>query len=230
MNDLTSTLPRPRPSRVTLPGRYCTLVPLDAATHGEALYSASMAPGVETRFRYLFEAPVPRADFLMWLENVARSTDPLYLAVEDARTGRCEGRQALMRIVPEHGVIEVGSILWGPAIAGTRVATESLFLTAKYAFDQLKYRRFEWKCDSANEPSRRAALRFGFSFEGVFRQHMVVKGRSRDTAWYSMTDAEWPGLRSGYEAWLDPENFRPDGSQRSRLSAHVRQSGTSAQA
>jgi RimJ/RimL family protein N-acetyltransferase len=221
MNDLASNLPRPRPSRVTLSGQYGALVPLDTLTHGEALFAASMAPGAEQRFRYLFEAPSPRVEFQAWLENAARSTDPLYFAVVDVRTGRCEGRQALMRIVPEHGVIEIGSILWGPAIAGTRLATESLFLTAQYAFDQLKYRRFEWKCDSANEPSRRAALRFGFAFEGVFRQHMVVKGRSRDTAWYSMTDDEWSQLRPGYRAWLAPENFGPDGVQRSRLSEHL---------
>ena len=226
MNELANSLPRPRPSRVTLAGRYCRLVPLDAATHADALYAASMAPGVETRFRYLFEAPMSRSDFQAWLDRAALSTDPQYFAVEDARTGRCEGRQALMRIVPEHGVIEIGSILWGSAVAGTRLATESLFLTAQYAFDDLKYRRFEWKCDSANEPSRRAALRFGFSFEGLFRQHMVVKGRSRDTTWYSMTDAEWPGLRAGYRAWLAPGNFGPDGQQRSRLSEHLPRTGT----
>ena len=142
-----------------------------------------MAPGAEERFRYLFEASQSRSDFERWLARSAASEDPLYFAVIDSANGRCEGRQALMRIVPEHGVIEIGSILWGPAIARTRVATEALFLFARHAFDDLGYRRFEWKCNALNEPSRRAAARFGFSFEGVFRQHIIVKGEIRHKAW-----------------------------------------------
>jgi RimJ/RimL family protein N-acetyltransferase len=122
-----------------------------------------------------------------------------------------------MRITPEHGVIEIGSILWGPRIARTRVATEALYLFAAHVFDALGYRRFEWKCDALNEPSRRAALRFGFCFEGIFRSHMVVKRKNRDTAWYAITDAEWPRLAAGMRRWLGPENFDRDGRQKRPL-------------
>ena len=128
------------------------------------------------------------------VKAAAGADDPLFFAVIDKATGRAEGRQALMRIDPVHGAIEIGHVLWGPAIARTRVATEALYLSARYVFDDLGYRRFEWKCNDRNQPSKRAALRFGFAFEGVFRQHMVVKGRNRDTAWFSMLDSEWPGL------------------------------------
>ncbi|MGA7986270.1 MAG: GNAT family protein [Burkholderiales bacterium] len=208
---------RPRPARAPLEGRYCRLEPLELRRHGEQLFEASMAPGAEERFRYLFEAPQSRSDFERWLARSAASEDPLYFAVIDPATGRCEGRQALMRIVPEHGVIEIGSILWGPAIARTRVATEALYLFARHAFDDLGYRRFEWKCNALNEPSRRAAARFGFTFEGVFRQHMMVKGESRDTAWFSIIDKEWPALRQVFERWLDPTNFDHKGRQKKRM-------------
>jgi RimJ/RimL family protein N-acetyltransferase len=124
-----------------------------------------------------------------------------------------------MRITPEHGVIEIGNILWGPPIARTRVATEALYLAAKYVFEDLGYRRFEWKCNDLNEPSKRAAARFGFAFEGVFRQHMWTKGANRDTAWFAMLDGDWPRLRAAYERWLDPENFDPAGRQRAKLAA-----------
>jgi RimJ/RimL family protein N-acetyltransferase len=208
---------RPRPERAPLEGRYCRLEPLEPQRHGEQLFEASMAPGAEERFRYLFEAPQPRKEFEGWLARSATSEDPLYFAVIDTASGRCEGRQALMRIVPEHGVIEIGSILWGPAIARTRVATEALYLFAHYSFDELGYRRFEWKCNALNEPSRRAAARVGFTFEGIFRQHMVVKGESRDTAWFSIIDNEWPALRQVFERWLDPANFDLKGRQKKRM-------------
>jgi RimJ/RimL family protein N-acetyltransferase len=214
---LANRVPRPRPARTVLDGRYCRLEPLDPQRHGDALFAASMAPGAEERFRYLFETPQDRAGFDAWLGKVAAPEDPLCFAVIDAASGRCEGRQSLMRIVPEHGVIEVGGILWGPAIARTRVATEALFLHARYAFDALGYRRFEWKCNNRNEPSKRAAHRFGFAFEGVFRQHMVIKGENRDTAWFAMVDADWPRIRQGYERWLAPANFDQAGRQRTRL-------------
>ena len=205
--------PCPRPQRTVLTGRYCRLEPINSQTHGDALYEASMAPGAEERFRYLFESPQSRDRFDQWIDTIARPDDPLFFAVIDLRSGRCEGRQALMRITPEHGVIEIGSILWGPAISRTRVATEALFLFAQYAFEELGYRRFEWKCNSDNLPSRRAALRFGFGFEGIFRQHMVVKGHNRDTAWFSMLDSEWPAIKQSFLRWLDPSNFDPTTSQ-----------------
>ncbi|MCZ8185366.1 MAG: GNAT family protein [Beijerinckiaceae bacterium] len=217
MSELTHWTPRPLPERRILEGRYCRLEPLDAARHGDQLFEASMAPGAEARHRYLFESPMERAAFQTWLEGRAASLDPLFFAVIDRATGRVEGRQTLMRIDPAHGVIEIGSILWGPAIARSRVATEALYLFAAHAFDALGYRRFEWKCNDRNEPSKRAALRFGFTYEGLFRQHMVAKGENRDTAWYSMIDREWPALRAGYQAWLHPDNFDSNGHQRARL-------------
>ena len=145
------------------------------------------------------------------------SEDPLFHALVDQRTNACGGRQALMRIVPQHGVIEIGNIYWGPQVARTRLATEALYLYADHVFGALGYRRFEWKCDALNGPSRAAALRFGFKFEGVFEQHMVVKGRNRDTAWFALLDHEWPGLKAAYEAWLAPDNFDEAGNQRTRL-------------
>ncbi|HKM64568.1 MAG TPA: GNAT family protein [Acidisphaera sp.] len=208
----------PRPDRVTLDGSYARLEPLDPVRHGPDLLASASQPGAEDRFRYLpDEPPADRAAMLAWLEKAAGSADPLFFAVIDRETGRAEGRQALMRIVPEHGVIEIGNILWGPAIARTRVVTEALYLFAGYVFDTLGYRRFEWKCNNLNEPSKRAAQRFGFTFEGVFRQHMVVKGQNRDSAWFAMTDGDWARLKPGYEAWLSPENFGPDKQQKSRL-------------
>ena len=202
---------------MTLKGRYCRLEGLDPARHGDELFAASMAPGAEERFRYLGDSPQDRASFEGWLQKAAASPDPLFYAVIDTATGRCEGRQALMRITPEHGVIEIGNVLWGPAIARTRIATEALFLHAAYIFETLGYRRFEWKCNALNAPSRRAAERFGFQYEGTFRQHMVQKGRSRDTAWFAMVDAEWPHLRAAFERWLAPENFDGAGRQKAKL-------------
>ncbi len=214
---LTDWQPRPRPARLTLEGQFCRLEPLDPARHGDQLFAASMAPGAEDRLRFLFESPQDRAGFAAWLTHAAASEEYLFFGVIDRSSQRCEGRQAFLRITPEHGVIEIGSILWGPAIARTRVATESLFLSARYAFDALGYRRFEWKCNARNEPSIRAARRFGFTYEGTFRQHMVVKGQSRDTAWFAMTDGEWPAIRTAFERWLAPDNFDRDGRQRARL-------------
>jgi len=206
-----------QPERKTLEGAYARLEPLNADQHGQALFEAATAPGVEERFRYLFDQPpADISDLRAWADKAAASLDPLFFAVIDRATGRAEGRQALMRIDTAHGVIEIGNIMWGPAISRTRVATEALFLFADYAFS-LGYRRFEWKCENANLPSKRAAERFGFSFEGLFRQHMVVKGRNRDTAWFSILDSEWPRLRAGYQRWLQAGNFDASGQQISRL-------------
>jgi RimJ/RimL family protein N-acetyltransferase len=200
-----------------LEGRFCRLEPLDPVRHGDQLFAASMALGAEERFRYLLDSPQDRADFEGWLTRAAGSEDPMCYAVIDLSSGRCQGRQSLMRITPEHGVIEVGSILWGPAIARSRVATEALYLFARYVFDQLGYRRFEWKCDARNEPSMRAARRFGFTYEATFRQHMVVKGQNRDTAWFAIIETDWPAIRRAFEQWLEPANFDHQGRQRMRL-------------
>ncbi|HLX81005.1 MAG TPA: GNAT family protein [Burkholderiales bacterium] len=210
-------LPRPRPGRVVLDGLYVRLEPL-AAGHAPALLEASAAPGAEGRFAYLFDMPPTGiADMRAWIAKTSAGDDPLFSAVIDKAGGRAVGRQALMRITPEHGVMEIGNIYWGPAISRTRAATEALYLAARHVFEDLGYRRFEWKCNNLNEPSKAAARRFGFSYEGLFRQHMWAKGANRDTAWFSMLDSEWPRLRGEYDRWLDPANFDAAGKQRSKL-------------
>lgn len=219
--DLKNWKARPRPERRVFEGRYVRLEPLDAARHGDALFAVSSTSGVadaEQRFRWLPDyPPETRAGFDQWLEKAQASEDPLCFVVVDKANDRVGGRQTLMRIDEANGVIEIGNIYWGPGIAQTRLATEALYLFARYAFDDLGYRRFEWKCDNANEPSKRAALRFGFQFEGIFRQHKIVKGLNRDTAWYAMTDGDWPAIRKTLEAWLDPANFDGSGKQKKRL-------------
>lgn len=214
--DIANWCARPRPALAPLRGRYVQLEPLKHE-HASTLYEAASAEGAADRFRWLFEsAPQSRAEFDAWIATSSTSTDPLFFAVIDKNTGRAEGRQALMRIDQTHGVIEIGSIMWGPALQQTRMATEALFLFADHIFT-LGYRRFEWKCNDLNEPSKRAALRFGFHPEGVFRQHMVVKGVNRDTAWFAMTDQDWQHLRPTYERWLAPDNFDTNGRQVRKL-------------
>lgn len=211
--------PRPKPSRGVLEGRYARLEPLDLR-HAAELFFASTGTGADERHRYLFDSPpIDLEGMQAWIAPRASSEDPLFYAVIDRSTGRVEGRQSYLRITPDHGVIEIGHILWGPAISRTRVATEAQFLMAQYAFDELGYRRYEWKCDNANEKSKRAALRFGFTFEGVFRQHMWIKGQNRDTAWFAMIDVEWPRIKTEYARWLDPANFDANGVQLTRLGA-----------
>jgi RimJ/RimL family protein N-acetyltransferase len=216
--DLKNWRPRPRPERVPLDGRYVRLEPLSAAAHGDGLFEAATVPDADQRFRYLGEfPPQSRAAFQPWLDKSEASVDPLYFAVVDKKSGKVAGRQTFLRMAPADGVIEIGHIYWGPLISRQPAATEAHFLFMQYAFDGLGYRRWEWKCNNANEPSKRAADRFGFTFEGIFRQHMVIKGENRDTAWYSIIDGEWPALKSAYREWLDPANFRPDGKQKRRL-------------
>jgi RimJ/RimL family protein N-acetyltransferase/GNAT superfamily N-acetyltransferase len=218
VTDLSNWTPRPRPERRAHEGRYVRLEPLDPARHGDELFEAG--PTDAALLRYLPERPFPdRASFQPWLDKAAASEDPLFFAALDKASGRAEGRLSLMRIDPAHGVIETGHLLFGPRLGQTRGATEAVYLLARHSFDDLGYRRFEWKCNDANEPSKRAALRFGFTFEGVFRQHMVVKGENRDTAWYSMLDREWPSRRRTFERWLEPANFDASGRQRLSLSA-----------
>jgi len=207
------------PERIALDGRYCRLEPVDPARHREELFAASSVPDAAARFRYLFEVP-PRtiADMDPWFAKAAASKDAAVYAVISKRTGRVEGRQSLMRITPEQQCIEIGAIYWGPAISRSAVTTEANFLFAEYAFEQLGYRRYEWKCDALNAPSRAAAQRFGFTFEGHFRRAAINKGRTRDTIWFSIIDSEWPALKAAYQRWLDPANFGADGKQRLRLS------------
>ncbi len=211
--------PARAPQRAVLDGRFCRLEPIDPERHAEQLFAASTPDDARARFMYLSETvPDTEEELAAWAKAAAEPNDPLFFVVIDKRTGRVEGRQSYLRISPAQQSIEIGNIYWGPAIARTAVATEANFLFAKYAFDGLGYRRYEWKCNALNMPSRRAALRFGFRYEGHFRRAVIVKGRTRDTSWFSVIDEEWPALKAAYEEWLEPGNFNADGEQRKRLS------------
>jgi RimJ/RimL family protein N-acetyltransferase len=208
--------PARRPQRVVIDGDLARLEPLDAARHGDDLFEASI--GGDATWYYLPYGPFAgKGEFVAWLRDRAALDDPLAFAIIDKQANAARGIETLMSIEPDHGSIEIGHIWLSPALQKTRQATEAIYLASRYAFDELGNRRYEWKCDAANAPSRRAAERYGFTFEGVFRQHRVVKGRNRDTAWYSMTDAEWPSRRAAFEAWLSPENFDEAGVQRRSL-------------
>lgn len=209
--------PRPAPGKVRLVGRYVALEPL-AAEHAEPLFTALCGPDNTDLWTYI-PTPPPEdvKEMARWV--AARSADPemLTFAVvpeEDV----AQGVLSLINVRPEHGVGEIGWVIYGRAIQGTRVTTESYRLVAGYLFDELGYRRLEWKCDSLNAPSRRAAARLGLVEEGTFAQHVVYKGRNRDTTWFATIDRDWPPLRGSFDAWLDPDNFDGDGRQRSPLS------------
>lgn len=199
-------------------GRYVILEKLDAQNHCEALFRASTQDDAELRFKYLFEeVPTNYDQFKDWFDGAERSNDPFFYAVIDKNTGKVSGRQTLMRIDQKNGVIETGSIFWNKDISKTPVTTEAFYLFAKHVFEDLGYRRFEWKCNNLNESSKKAALRYGMKHEGLFRQHMIVKGQNRDTAWFAMLDSEWPLLKKAFEVWLSPENFDEHGQQKTTL-------------
>ena len=201
------------PSIDCLQGRYCRLEKLDAKRHGNDLYEVYGPEAPKPSFTYLSLNPVAdRAELETLLKRMEESTDPYYLAVID-QDGRAVGTLALMRINPAHRVIEVGSVTYGERLKRTRAATEVQYLLAQYVFETLRYRRYEWKCDALNLPSRRAAERLGFIYEGTFRQAVVYKGRTRDTDWLAMIDKDWPQVKARLEAWLAPENFDKDGRQ-----------------
>ena len=204
------------PKKVPLDGGTVVLEPVDPARHAASLFASSKdAPEL---WKHLAYGPFhDQEEFTSWLQEHAATNDPLFYALVDRAAAEARGMASYLRMEPHHGVIEIGHIWFAPALQRTRQATESIFLLARHAFEDLGYRRLEWKCDSLNGPSRSAAERFGFTYEGIFRQHMVVKGRNRDTAWYSITDAEWPSRRAAFEAWLSAENFDADGTQRRSL-------------
>ena len=208
------------PVHTELRGRHVVLRPIEPLDDAETLYAASHPPtGDPTIWTYLYDGPYPDLEsFRESLEEQAARHDYVFLAVTDAADGEPLGIVSYLSMIPEHGVIEIGNIWFTPKLQRTPGATETILLLARHAFDELGYRRLEWKCNALNEPSRRAAARFGFKFEGVFLNHRVVKGHNRDTAWFAITEERWPDVRSAFERWLDPENFAADGSQRSRLS------------
>jgi RimJ/RimL family protein N-acetyltransferase len=209
----------PRPPRHTLPGQFCRVEPLDAARHGHDLHAAFAADREGRMWTYLFSGPfATESEFHEWLAPRQATEDPLFFTIVDLATGRAVGLASYLRIDPAHGVIEVGHIAFSPQLQRTPAATEAMYLMMKNVFD-LGYRRYEWKCDSLNAPSRRAAERLGFRYEGLFRQAIVYKGRNRDTAWYSIIDGEWPAMAERFQRWLDPGNFDAQGRQRTSLSS-----------
>jgi RimJ/RimL family protein N-acetyltransferase len=207
--------PAREPQRTVLHGIRVRLEPIDAGRHATQLYAASHGPEADPRlWDYMSVGPfADEARFTNWVEGCAASNDPLFHAVVDQATGRALGVVSYMRIAAGQGVIEIGNIWFGTGLPKTPAATETIFILARHVFDDLGYRRLEWKCNALNEPSRRAALRFGFSYEGLFRQHMVIKGRNRDTTWFAMTDGDWPAIKTAFETWLAPDNFDASGRQ-----------------
>ncbi len=218
-NPLDRDIACPPPARAPLVGTTVRLEPVDPAAHARGLFHASHGSAeAEAVWQYMAVSPFPDgAAFRRWLEECAATADPLAFAIRDVQTGGMIGMASFMRIEPAHGVIEIGSIWFDPRFQRTRQSTEALFLMMDHALTDLGYRRLEWKCNALNKQSRAAAVRLGFRFEGIFHQHMVVKGRNRDTAWFSVLDDEWPALRAAFQAWLAPANFDDDGSQRRRL-------------
>ena len=214
--EVSDWTPPPRPGHPVLEGRYSRLESLDANAHGPALFAANRVD--DGIWDYLPYGPfAAEGDYIDWLRSVENGTDPVFLAIRNLDSGAWEGIASYLRIAPEAGSIEVGHINLSPALQRTRAATEAMYLMMRWAFEA-GYRRYEWKCNALNLGSRRAAERLGFSYEGVFRQAAVVKGRNRDTAWFAAIDAEWPTLKVAFETWLHPDNFGADGTQRQRLS------------
>jgi RimJ/RimL family protein N-acetyltransferase len=202
----------PAPIATLLEGRFIRLERLDPARHGDELFAALEGPGADPKlWDYLPYGPFPeRSTFDAWLNNHAAASDPYFFSVVDRASGQVQGILSLMSIVPAQGRIEIGHVTFGAPMQRSPRSTEAVYLLAKYSFD-LGYRRLEWKCNNGNARSKYAAERLGFSFEGVFRQHMVVKGQNRDTAWYSILDGEWPAIAAGFEQWLSDDNQTSDG-------------------
>lgn len=210
------------PPRQLLEGQAVCLEPLSSEVHLEGLWQACSVADIDEKYRYLPDLPPANREVMKaWIDKAQANPEVVFHAVVDKSTGQAVGRQCFMRIDPANGVIELGNIYWGPDMARQRGATEAFYLAAKHVFDDLGYRRFEWKCDSRNEPSRKAALRFGFAYEGTFRQHMIIKGLNRDTAWFGMTDNDWRALKPGYQAWLDESNMDSAGRQKQRLESCI---------
>jgi RimJ/RimL family protein N-acetyltransferase len=218
--DLPGWTAPPFPEPRVLNGRYCRLEPLDPARHARQLFAAQADDSRGERWTYSFAGPFADfAAFEQWSRQAQASRDPQFYAIVDAASGEAVGSASYLRIEPRHGVIEVGHIYFSPRLARTRAATEAMYLMMANAFAQ-GYRRYEWKCDSCNLPSRAAATRFGFTYEGMFRQAIVNKGRNRDTTWFAIIDTDWKrGLEAAFQAWLDPSNFDAAGRQKQSLSA-----------
>ncbi|MDE1180180.1 GNAT family protein [Paraburkholderia sp.] len=210
--------PAHTPGRAPLTGRYCRIERVDVERDANDLFDAYRSAPDNRAWTYLAVGPFDSLEvFRDHLTKMAASADPFHHTVIDLATGKAVGTLALMRIDPPNGVIEVGHVTYSPRLQRTRIATDAMCVLMHYVFETLGYRRFEWKCDSLNAPSREAALRYGFTFEGIFRQAIVTRGRNRDTAWYSVIDAEWPALRAAYANWLADGNFDANGTQIAKL-------------
>jgi len=210
-----------RPMRKNMTGRFVTVTPIDPSRHGDDLYDASCGTYGDTTgtiWTYMSFGPFKdKVEFKNWLKPQEQNNDPLVFAIVNRASGKAQGMANYLRIVPQWATCEVGSIWFSPALQQTPMATEAMYLMAFHIFEELGYRRYEWKCDSLNDASRRAALRLGFKYESLFRQHMIYKGRNRDTSWFAMTDTDWPIAKAALEAWLSEENFDAAGQQRLRL-------------
>ena len=208
----------PFPNREVMEGRYCRLEPLNAVSHAQSLFAANQQDARGLNWTYMPYGPFNSfEDYRQWMESTCLGDDPLFFAIRELRSDEVVGLASYLRITPKSGSIEVGHLQFSPRLQRTIAATEAMYLMMHRAFE-LGYRRYEWKCNALNAASRAAAQRLGLSFEGVFRQHTVVKGRNRDSAWYAAIDAEWPNLRKAFATWLAPENFAESGQQRTRLS------------
>lgn len=217
-DELSGWTARPDPPRTAMVGDRVRLEPVSVAIHGDSLRDTALAAGDPNLWTWLPYGPFADSDaFLAWLAEREASVDPQFLAIVDSASGRAVGMCSFMRIDAKNGVMEIGHIWFGAEIQRSAIATEAIFLLQQRTFDELGYRRLEWKCDNANARSRRAAERFGFTPEGLFRKHLIVKGQNRDTAWFSLLDEEWPENRAVFTAWLSPENFGGDGAQRRSL-------------
>jgi len=209
---------RARPPRTPMFGRYCRLEPLEDERHASELFEAYSDAPDERDWAYVTRRrPTSLEEFRQEVAALAAKPDPLNFAIVDLASETSVGTIALMRIDPPHGVIEVGGVIYSPRMQRRPTGTEAVYLLGRRVFEELGYRRFEWKCDSLNARSMAAARRYGFTFEGIFRQAIVYHGRSRDTAWFSMLDSEWPSARDAFERWLDPDNFDEAGRQRRSL-------------
>ena len=218
---VTTELPRPFPPPTPMVGRTCRIVPLDIAAHAAGLFEANNRDDDGRNWTYLPYGPFSNlADYVAWLEKDCTGKDPLFHTVLDAEE-RPVGIASYLRIEPGAGCIEVGHIHFSPLLQRTVASTEAMFLMMHRVFDELGYRRYEWKCDALNAPSCQTAKRLGFEFEGIFRQATVYKGRNRDTAWFAIVDSDWPAIRAAYERWLDPANFDAEGRQLAPLATRA---------
>jgi len=216
-HEVPNWTPPSRPPRDTMQGRFCRVEPIEVDRHARDLYEANRADADGRNWTYLAYGPFDSLEnYTAWMSRVCLGADPFFHAIVDAATQKAIGVASYLRIDPANGSIEVGHINYSPSLQRTPSATEAMYLMMKRAFD-LGYRRYEWKCNALNAGSRTAAQRLGLSYEGIFRQATVVKGRNRDTAWYAAIDQEWPAINAAMQKWLDPSNFDSNGKQRTRL-------------